>query len=381
MEVSRLKVNVCMIYEGKDLGVELSVKNKKYVLKPGDRMSWEDRKEFDIVCQSKDVEVDQEELQKIYTTYVKECPQIHLRPYTNPMHMFHHIYCTMHQGIEEILYKADLGYLALYLNKLNDYNLIGTSPSGIFDGLPISLLRTLNTEAGANVLRTTKSRNLVYELYMKKQYLFKRKWSLGQCRYFTEIMCKKGDEEIAHDDMMILYYLSTCRTEKDYEYYVAYLKKCEDLKPIIKLPVCPVEELGEFPYEKAEYLHECLVEHGEEMQDFFEVMYDLYGFELEYEDSQYRMIWPKQLIDLCKEAEAQHSCLWNYLKEASAGESFILFMRKANNPEKSYITVEIVGNTIFQALRKYNKELNEDEMRWLEHYAEIKTLNIDLEVF
>ena len=104
------------------------------------------------------------------------------------------------------------------------------------------------------------------------------------------------------------------------------------------------------------------------------------GKEFEYCDDQYAIIWPRNLEDLAVEAQNQKNCLWNFLEDAATGVTYYLFMRKVENLESSYITVEIQDDEIFQALGKFNRRLTKEEREWLLAYADRMLLRVHEEV-
>ena len=61
------------------------------------------------------------------------------------------------------------------------------------------------------------------------------------------------------------------------------------------------------------------------------------------EDEDYFIRAPHEAAELIKEGHAMHHCVGgeNYAKKMAAGESFILFIRKKKEPEKSWYTMEV----------------------------------------
>lgn len=74
---------------------------------------------------------------------------------------------------------------------------------------------------------------------------------------------------------------------------------------------------------------------------------------------------PKSRQDFYDEAAAQMNCLAGYVGKFTEGDCLILFMRRANEPERSYATVEIVGGEVVQAKLARNRAVPDSEMRIL----------------
>ena len=336
-------------------------------------------KEFELftaLCKKKRIYMNQQEIQEIFNRYYLEHPEIHLRPYKSGMHMLHHIYCALHPGIEELLYKADLGFLALHLNEIDDYNMIGTNPSAVFDGLPIYVLRAMNTAHGVQAIRTEKMRKWIYSLYMKENQLFQRTWSLSQCEYFKNDICEREEEGFFWEDSRKLEYLSCHSTRKDYVRLSNYDKKVKALKGIAVLPAVPVNYGRSYEdyFYKADFLYDSLVQEKVKWNVSYIFWFFKRGMDLEYEAGDYLIRFPKNPYEIYKESEKQHSCLWTYIKKVGEGETTILFMRKKENPEEAFITIEVYESIILQARGRYNEMISEKEMEWVEKYAQEKGL-------
>lgn len=88
-----------------------------------------------------------------------------------------------------------------------------------------------------------------------------------------------------------------------------------------------------------------------------------------------RMIFPAgSAREIVMEGRELHHCVGgdNYLSRHARGESTILFMRKQEEPEIPYITVEIVGGEINQWYGAYDKKTDKEENEeWLERYQQV----------
>lgn len=81
-------------------------------------------------------------------------------------------------------------------------------------------------------------------------------------------------------------------------------------------------------------------------------------YEMETEQLLIRL--PKCAHEIRKEGNAQHHCVATYIDRMVAGETCILFIRKKEEPDKSYYTVEVKGDEVIQVRGKYNVAPSED---------------------
>ena len=81
-------------------------------------------------------------------------------------------------------------------------------------------------------------------------------------------------------------------------------------------------------------------------------------YEMETEQLLIRL--PKCAHEIRKEGNAQHHCVATYMDRMIAGETCILFIRKKEEPDKSYYTVEVKGDEVIQVRGKYNVAPSED---------------------
>lgn len=83
-----------------------------------------------------------------------------------------------------------------------------------------------------------------------------------------------------------------------------------------------------------------------------------------YSDDRYVIRVPECYLDFKKEGNAQHNCVARYYDSAVAGSCIILFIRKREDPDKSFCTVEIQNDhgrfKIVQNRVVYNRDAPED---------------------
>lgn len=81
-------------------------------------------------------------------------------------------------------------------------------------------------------------------------------------------------------------------------------------------------------------------------------------YEMETEELLIRL--PECAHEIRKEGNAQHHCVATYMDRMVAGETCILFIRKKEEPDKSYYTVEVRDDEVIQVRGKYNAAPSED---------------------
>lgn len=72
-----------------------------------------------------------------------------------------------------------------------------------------------------------------------------------------------------------------------------------------------------------------------------------------------KIVVPKMLADYIVEGEAQHNCVGTYCNRIAKGETDVVFVRRIENPDTAYITMEIKKGQIKQARTFANGPLDE----------------------
>lgn len=96
---------------------------------------------------------------------------------------------------------------------------------------------------------------------------------------------------------------------------------------------------------------------------------------LEWENGEWVVLVPHAPQDMVEEAYSQNNCLRSYISAVAEGKKRIAFLRKAEEPEKSLITVEVYMNGhIGQVKGKNNREASAEERRAVSAWAAEKGL-------
>ena len=96
--------------------------------------------------------------------------------------------------------------------------------------------------------------------------------------------------------------------------------------------------------------------------------YDKHNFA--FEDDEFKVIVPQSREDFLNEANMQRNCVYsNYLPAVLKGNSYIVFIRKKDNLEKSYITCEITSKgTIVQCRSYANNSIAQEDKPFIQAY-------------
>lgn len=90
----------------------------------------------------------------------------------------------------------------------------------------------------------------------------------------------------------------------------------------------------------------------------------------------FKFIYPKTTEQIKEEGIRQHNCVASYINRVLSENCHIMFMRRKDEPEKNYITLEIRDNEIVQAKRPCNQEPSTEEWaaikKWNEKYKDYK---------
>lgn len=73
---------------------------------------------------------------------------------------------------------------------------------------------------------------------------------------------------------------------------------------------------------------------------------------------------------MVEEAEAQHNCLATYVDAVAGGLTDVWLMRRAGDPDRSLVTVEVRDGEVRQAFRACNQVPSDGELRWLSAWCE-----------
>lgn len=92
-----------------------------------------------------------------------------------------------------------------------------------------------------------------------------------------------------------------------------------------------------------------------------------------YEDETYKIVFPTCKKDFTDEGQRQHICVGSagYFENMLKGKTVVFFLRRKEELEKSFCTVEMDGFVVRQCRAAYNADPGEDVHNWMEKYRKI----------
>lgn len=296
-------------------------------------------------------------------------PEIHLEAYKDWRHSLLHIYFALHRtGPYELLFKANLDYLAVALMGMTEYDMIGSSPEKIFD-IPLGMLRALNTSFGAELLENSEERKWAKYLYKKHHNLIR---SAGLNKYQWRYL-KEQEERDEETQKRMFRFLGKLKNDEQYYTFLRYAEQKQVVDAYYSLPQYPIGPELDESSEVCDMI-EWYIEHERGIDRYLREKVEKYLSDYAYESGEYIILMPSSLCEILQEAQSQHNCLHHYVLSAAGDKTIILFMREKKREQDSLITIEVVDGVIRQAFRAYNEIPSEKERLFLEEYAKSKNL-------
>ena len=219
---------------------------------------------------------------------------------------------------------------------------------------------------------------LKYDKYLKEHINFIRdnKLDIDEIETFRMIkeenldfikkayICNYALDEVLYDYKVNVVKLKNYFEEKnlDYNYIEEYL---DYLRMVEKLGLDLKDKKVLFP----EYLLEehdklytqIMINRNPKVESKIILLKDLLSIN-KYEDNEY-IIYPAESVEtMIDESREQHNCVRTYCERYSENKCQIYFMRKKENKDKSFVTIEVKDGKVVQARTKYNELPNENIM-------------------
>ena len=92
------------------------------------------------------------------------------------------------------------------------------------------------------------------------------------------------------------------------------------------------------------------------------------------DSKRYKIVWPKSKSDFTREGQMQHNCVGGYFDKCVSQKTVVFFVRRAEEIDKPFATVEFKDGKLIQCRTAYNKDAPEDVMKYMhrieEHYRQ-----------
>ena len=347
---------------------------ERFIICEGFRMREEDEERFlgyisGSLLESQDnVEQYNREEQFIRQT-ASAFPQWHLSQYA-PNQIgtaLEHMYFASHRsGAREILYKAGLTNIARNLDRLPDYNLIGSNPEKIIGHeLSIKLLRMIDHSDYIYALFDVESMKRYREVFKRYSgYMGQKPPSKCQWKYLEELSASDGVFAGETFNRELYNNLEDCHSVFILAAYKRFLELRSEYANVRKLKLPKPEEIGNL-VDKLEKVHKYQMSSVVDDSFAFRSSKDVYS----YAGTDYSVIMPRRAFDICMEAVQQRNCAMDYIDAHASGSSTILFVRKTMQPDRSFVTMEIKDNCIKQVYGRFNQLPEKDVYVFLEEYS------------
>ena len=311
----------------------------------------------------------------IYKYYSEQYPQWHLkRYYTHEMRLLDHIHhCMTRNTAKELLYKSGVDELAIRVHDAKGVNLSATTPSGVYDNVPMRVIRAVNTEYGAELLADREYRDYLKELNSQYPDIFKDPLNDAQCEYLMRLkkgnltnpeiyrlfLSKKGKLSYIWIHAQFLRLLSAETMREMLAEKAKLLVKVDPFyeRYLTRLDTDTIYELLYYLIAKREELDKDIRRSNRKRDYDWQERYD--GYVIRY---------PKTINDFCKESIYMSNCLMTYLEAYIENDTTIMFLRK-EDVNTSFITLEIYDGKLTQAFRRFNENCSSEEWEWLRSYC------------
>ncbi|MCR5595547.1 MAG: PcfJ domain-containing protein [Lachnospiraceae bacterium] len=355
----------------------------------GHMWPYEHRRVFDTGCvNNANIMYSHETIRRIYALYSDKYPGWHMPAYHNEdMKILDHIYnCLQTNTVKEILYKANLDHLAAYSGYMDELNLLAGKPSDIYEGISMRTLKALNTHEGAILLSAHSYRKRVIKLQTSFPDMFSEKLNDAQCHYIRDLI----DNRLTISEIGRLYMSARKRLfmvwhENQYKRFIyaetrgrkilEQIEAVNRIDPIYEKYLPKYSEglvSDQFNYRQ---LFVYLLSERDKYDRAIRVSNRKRCYEWQERDDEYVIRYPQTVNDFCREAVYMRNCLSGYLDAIINNDTTILFMRRADDVNKPFITIEVYRNRLVQAYHRFNEDCENEEVFWIRAYCDRHGIN------
>ena len=344
---------------------------------------WDRKSErfFEERCvRAKDCSYPGGKLDQIYSAYREAHPEWHLkRYYTKGLRLLDHIYhCVRQNSAREILYKSGLDELAAHVDELDELNLLAGRPSEIFDGLSMKVLRSVNCPDGAALVNHRQTRAFLKDLNMKFPDLFKEKLNDAQCRYLKFLI--DGDLTPGEAGRLFLARKKDLEPIWTYAQFEVFMveellrRKKEDLKKSLSA-IDPIymryieDHSNPYPDADLRRIEFYLLDKRKEYDRAIRRSNRKRIYEWQERGKDYIVRYPQTINDFCREAAYMSNCLLAYTDAVINNDTTVLFMRRSDDVNMPFITIEVFGDKLMQAYHRFNEDCTLEEADWIRDYC------------
>lgn len=367
-----------------DCNNPFSAYTRRFTFHEGYRWDCEEERVFVEKCLNNNkLNYNYEAIDTIYKVYSEKYPDWKLRRYyTKPMRLLDHIYHCMRRGTaQEMLYKAGLDNLAANIEEIDEINLLSGKPSDIYGGISMRALKALNCTEGAILLSTKYNRDFVKELQMRFPDIFKEKMNDAQCKYLHYLI--RGDLTVGEAGRLFAagkQKLMEVWAPSQYSMFiwkeVTSQAAIQEVEAITSIDPIYKEYVKKLHLKAATIIHNKL----RELRYFLLYQREQYDKEIRRSNRSRNQDWqernqgyviryPQTINDFCREAIYMCNCLLTYVDAYVNNDTTILFMRKTDDFNVPFITIEVFENKLMQAYHRFNEDCTPEEIEWICDYC------------
>lgn len=320
----------------------------------------------------------------------KKYPELMVNEYLNSggENLFQIIMCPNYNKVIENLGKGGLGYISDNIESLKFKNPYGNNIKEIF-GVNSNIIKIFNNKSNIEFLKNEDFEEFIKKIQSIQPAIFSlslNNSALNLLYYnFTNkdnYYRIKGVSDFNKNELLKLT-KAFCENNIDIFTYKDYIRMCKDLNayPYGKIPndisiaheyiseiySCHKDKILNEKFTNAvsskEYL---LFDSTAQLDKKDNIIY-------KEDKSKYRIIVPKRQYDLTKESDCLHHCVRTYIKEVANENTYILFLRKSDDINTPFATIEVKKDkTLIQLKAAYNNHAPIDAQKFVRQWAEKK---------
>ena len=345
---------------------------RRFIILKDYRLRENDEDEFEFLCRQSRIDMEVNDFIMLQNSFMEDfCPEMSLKVYGGNdvgNYLMHIYYATHRSGPREILYKAGCNITAEMFEKIEGCNMLGNSPESIL-GIPLNLIRIFESHGLIDKMATVSGRNNAFRIYQKYSSFFNGKQGQIPDKYQWKYL--EEHEHIGQGcfDKRIYHRLHNAN-EEIYRQYKRFIELSSELKDIELITTSKIPNQEKIGIVVAEMEIISLLREDMDVIDK-KIRRRSNNKNYEYFNDEYIIMNPKCTKDVIDEAIMQDNCLiaCGYIEMMANGKTWLVFIRKKKNPQKSYVTIEIKNNRIIQAKGKTNSAPNKAIWKFLKDFC------------
>lgn len=162
--------------------------------------------------------------------------------------------------------------------------------------------------------------------------------------------------------------------EKSIGLWEDYLKMASDMN--VSVPRYPKHLRTDHDKLSSSYEVAVTPEVADSYREAMSEAYELFNGWAPSKRNPFEIVVPTEALQLVDEGAQMSHCVASYVTKVAKGKSIVLFLRNRDNLDKSLVTVEITGTHINHATGKANRDLDKEELAFIEKFAKRHGLTV-----